>query len=45
MLTGGVVIGLVVIAYVAITFPTRRRRRQWEKVKKDPKGPPIDFSL
>ena len=38
-----VVVVVVVAGYVALTFPTRRRRDEWEQVKKDPNGPWIEI--
>jgi hypothetical protein len=35
MLISIVVVGVVVLGYVALTFPTRRRRQEWEEVRKD----------
>jgi hypothetical protein len=38
-----IVVAVVVAGYVALTFPTRRRRRVWEETKKDPDGPWIEL--
>ena len=38
-----IVVAVVVVGYVALTFPTRRRRREWEETKKDPNGPWIEI--
>jgi len=43
MITTIAVVAVVVIGYVAMTFPTRKRRREWEEAKKDPNTPPIEI--
>jgi hypothetical protein len=46
MLVTIVVVGAVVVGYVALALPTRKRREEWKELTKE-KGPPpsdSDFS-
>jgi len=40
---GTIAVVVMVVGYVALAFPTRRRRREWEETKKDPNGPWIEI--
>jgi hypothetical protein len=39
------VVCVVVLGYAVLTFPTRRRRREWMELKKSRDAPPIEVDI
>ena len=40
-----IVVVVVVVGYVALAFPTRKRREEWKELKKKDGPPPIEIDF